>query len=69
MKCNITLKAPHKIFYNCTNIHFHSLQAHGEITQGQGLYLEVINYMGCHFNMYVFQKQCTYIQTFLILGM
>ncbi len=44
------------MFYICTNIHFHSLQAHGEITHGQGLNLEVINYMGCHLNMYVFQK-------------
>lgn len=45
------------MFYNCTNIHFHSLQAYGEITtQGEGLNLEVINYIGCHFNMYVFQK-------------
>lgn len=44
------------MFYSCTNINFHSLQSHGEITQGQGLNLEVIIYMGCNFNMYVFQK-------------
>lgn len=55
MKCNITLKALHEIIYNCTAIQFHSLQAHGERTQGQGQNLEVINYMGCNFNMYVFQ--------------
>ncbi len=44
------------MIFNCTAINFHSLQAHVEITQGQGQNLEVINYMGCNINMYVFQK-------------
>lgn len=43
------------MIYNCTAIHFHNLQAYGEITQGQG-FRSNHNYMGCNLNLYAFQK-------------